>query len=621
MAPREIQGETLSLFSELKRRNVFRVGIAYVVAAWVIAQVADLVLDNFGAPQWVMQSLLLLLAIGFVVAMIIAWAYELTPEGIKREGEVVRRESVTHHTAKRLDMITIGLVVVAIGLLLADRLLFERMDQNPTARDAAVSDAELQPAATPSAEANLKPNQSIAVLPFVNMSDDASNEYFSEGLSEELLNLLVRIPELKVAARTSSFSYKGKDTKIAQIGEELGVAYVLEGSVRKSGDHVRITAQLIQASDGFHLWSQTYDRTLEDIFVTQDEIAKAVVDNLKITLLGTMPEVRKTDPEVYSLYLQAGYFLNREGVENLEKAVALLNEALAIDPDYAPAWVRLDWAYESLTYTKPATMEELRAPRIEAIERALAIDENYAYAWAALAYQKTTYDSDWHGARIAVEKALRLDPNDADVIAAAAWLASATGRLPEAIELYEKAVSLDPLNRSNLIELGIRYLRVGRIDDAFVAYDRVRAINPDYPRLNLLLGRVYMMRGDLENALLETEKSPDRYFYRHQKTIFLYMMGKETEAQTLINELLETSADDVPGAMAVVYAWRGEGDSAFEWLEIAYEQGDSLPDLFLGNLFWRKLTGDPRYSAHVEKIGLLEEWKAMPPEYGGPPAQ
>jgi TolB-like protein/Flp pilus assembly protein TadD len=621
LALREIQGEILSLFNELKRRNVFRVGIAYVVAVWVIAQVADLVLDNIGAPQWVMQSLLLLLAIGFVVAMIIAWAYEFTPEGIKREGEVVRRESVTHHTAKRLDMITIGLVVVAIGLLLADRLLFERMDQNPTARDAAVSDAGLQPAATPSAEANLKPNQSIAVLPFVNMSDDASNEYFSEGLSEELLNLLVRIPELKVAARTSSFSYKGKDTKIAQIGEELGVAYVLEGSVRKSGDHVRITAQLIQASDGFHLWSQTYDRTLEDIFVTQDEIAKAVVDNLKITLLGTMPEVRKTDPEVYSLYLQGTYFINLGGEENLEKALAALKQALAIDPDYARAWVNLDWAYETLSYTNPAARDEFRAPRIEAIERALAIDENYAYAWAALAYQRTSYDSDWHGARIAIEKALRLEPNNADVIGAAAWLASATGRLPEAIELYEKAVSLDPLNQSNLIELGRRYLRVGRIDDAFYAYDRVRAINPDHTRLNFLLGRVYMMRGDLENALLETEKSPDRFFYRHQKATFLYMMGKETEAQTLINELLETSADDVPGAMALVYAWRGEGDSAFEWLEIAYEQGDTLPDFFLGHLFWRKLTGDPRYSAHVEKIGLLEEWKAMPPEYGGPPAQ
>jgi tetratricopeptide (TPR) repeat protein len=266
-------------------------------------------------------------------------------------------------------------------------------------------------------------------------------------------------------------------------------------------------------------------------------------------------------------------------------------------------------------------MEELRAPRIEAIERALAIDENYAYAWAALAYQRMFFDSDWHGARIAIEKALRLEPNNADVIGAAAYLASSSGRLPEALELYEKAVSLDPLNLENLAELGGRYLRVGRIDDAFDVLDRVRAINPDYYRLSGALANAYITRVDLENAMLETEKSPDTFFYRHRKAHILYMMGKETEAQILINELLETSADDVPGAMAVVYAWRGEGDSAFEWLERAYEQDEPMPYVFLGSLYWRKLTSDPRYSAYVKKIGLLEEWKAMPPEYGGPPAQ
>jgi tetratricopeptide (TPR) repeat protein len=172
-----------------------------------------------------------------------------------------------------------------------------------------------------------------------------------------------------------------------------------------------------------------------------------------------------------------------------------------------------------------------------------------------------------------------------------------------------------------MMALGHRYLRVGRIDDAFDAYDRVRAINPDYPGLSLALGNFYMMRGDLENALLEIEKTPDEFFYRHQKANYLYMMGREAEAQTLINELLETSADEVPGAMALVYAMRGEGDSAFEWLDLAYEQHNARPASFLGGLSWRKLTGDPRYSAFVEKIGLLEEWKAMPPEYGGPPEQ
>jgi TolB-like protein/DNA-binding winged helix-turn-helix (wHTH) protein/Tfp pilus assembly protein PilF len=463
--------------------------------------------------------------------------------------------------------------------------------------------------------------KSIAVLPFVDMSADSDNEYFSDGLSEELLNLLTKIHEIRVAARTSSFSYRAKDINITQVGEELNVTHVLEGSVRKTGNHVRITAQLVEVDDGFQLWSETFDRTLDDIFVVQNEIAKAVVDKLSINLLGTMPEVRKTDPEVYSLYLQGNYFLNLQSGENLEKALSALKQALAIDPDYAPAWVSLERTYSYQMSANPAAPEKFRTPRIEAIQRALAIDENLASAWAALAYQRKFYDSDWRGARIAIAKALQLEPNNADVIGSAASLASTFGRISESIELFEKDVSLDPLGLPGLMALGRRYLVVGRIDDAFDAFDRVRAINPDYPGLSLTLARVYMMRGDLENALLETEKTPDEFYYRHQKANFLYMMGREAEAQTLINELLETSADEVPGAMATVYAWRGEGDSAFEWLEIAYEQNDARPSTFLGNLYWRKLTGDPRYSVFVEKIGLLEEWKAMPPEYGGPPEQ
>ncbi len=463
--------------------------------------------------------------------------------------------------------------------------------------------------------------KSIAVLPFVNMSADSDNEYFSDGLSEELLNLLAKVPELRVAARTSSFSYKAGDVNITQIGEELNVTHVLEGSVRKAGNHVRITAQLVKVDNGFHLWSETFDRTLDDIFVVQDEIAKAVVDELRLNLLGTMPEGRKTDREVYSLYLQGNYFNNLRGKENLEKARAALKQALAIDPDYAPAWVSLQLTYGYQVRAEPERLEEFRALQLEAIERALAIDENLATAWAGLAYLRKFYDSDWHGARIAIEKALRLEPNNVRVIGPAASIASTFGRFSEAIELFEKGVSLDPLGLPGLMALGRRYLIVGRIDDAFDAFDRVRAIHPDYPGLSLVLGRIYMMRGDLENALLETEKQPDEFYYRHQKANFLCMMDKEAEAQTLINELLETSADEVPGAMATVYAWRGEGDAAFEWLEKAFEKNDARPDSFLGNLWWRRLTGDPRYSAFVEKIGLLEEWKAIPPEYGGPPEQ
>ena len=284
--------------------------------------------------------------------------------------------------------------------------------------------------------------------------------------------------------------------------------------------------------------------------MVQDEIAKAVVSKLRINLLGVIPEVRKTKPEVYSLYLQGNHFLSLQGEENVDKALTALHQALAIDPDYAPAWVSLDWAYASQMFANPAAREEFRVPRIEAIERALAIDENLASAWSALAYQRKFYDSDWNGAQIAIEKALRLEPNNAGVIGAAASIASSSGQLLDAIELYETAALLDPLKLDNLMALGRGYLRVGRIDDAFDAYNRVRAISPDRPLLNLFIGRAYMMQGDLENALLETEKSKDVFFYRHQKANILFMMGRETEAQALVNELLETSADAVPGAMA-----------------------------------------------------------------------
>ena len=508
-------------------------------------------------------------------------------------------ESITRRTTRKLSFTIVTVLTLALAYFVYDIFL-------------------LQPESDDNAGYI---GRSIAVLPFVNMSTDADNEYFSDGLSEELLNLLTKIPELRVAARTSSFSFKGKDVKISQIGKELSVTHVLEGSVRKSGNQIRITAQLVKTDDGFHVWSDTFDRSLDDIFAVQDEIAEAVVDKLRINLLGTMPEGRKTDPEVYSLYLQGNYFINLRSGENLEKALAALEQALAIDPDYAPAWVSLALTYSYQMSAKPGSKQEFRARRTEAIERALAIDENLATAWAALAYQRKFYDSDWQGARIAIEKALQLEPNNANVIGPAASLASTFGRLSEAIELFEKNVSLDPLRLSNLMALGRRYLMVGRIDDAVDAFDRVREMNPDYPGLSLVLARVYMLRGDLESALLQTEKTPDAFYYRYQKAYVLYLMGKETEAQTLINELLETSANEVPGAMANAYAQRGEGDSAFEWLERAYEQHDAKPDIFLGNLFWRKLTGDPRYSAYVEKIGLLEEWKAMPPEYGGPPEQ
>jgi len=290
----------LSLIQELKRRNVFKVGAAYVVLTWLLAQATDVFLESFGAPDWVIKTVLMLLVIGFPLALFFAWAFELTPEGIKKEKDVDRSQSITTETGRKLDFTIIAILLLALGYF-----SFDKFVQNP-ARDAEMAEAAAEAEAVQ--EAARPVEKSIAVLPFVNMSDDAGNEYFSDGISEEILNSLAKIKQLKVAGRTSSFAFKGKNQDLRQIGETLGVEHILEGSVRKAGTKIRITAQLIQVEDGFHLWSEAYDRELTDVFAIQDEIATAILEQLKAQLIGedaTPVTTARADTEAYELYLLA----------------------------------------------------------------------------------------------------------------------------------------------------------------------------------------------------------------------------------------------------------------------------------------------------------------------------
>lgn len=603
-------GHSLSFINELNRRNVFRVTIAYVALAWLLTEVAGTLFPAFGIPDWGVRFVVIVFALGFVPVFLFSWVYEITPEGLKRERDIVRDASITHLTAKRLDGITIGLIVTALAFILVDRLWLgpKSTEQSVDPIDVVAEQIATEPIV--SAESD----QSIAVLPFVNMSDDSSNDYFSEGLSEELLNLLVKIPELRVAARTSSFSYKGTDTKIAQIGEELNVTHVLEGSVRKSGNQLRITAQLIKADDGFHLWSQSYDRTLDNIFQIQDEIAAAVVDGLKLSLLGTIPESRNTDPEVYSLYLQGKYFNSLRGEENLEKAVMAFEQALAIDPDYAPAWVGISWSYELQTRFRFRTQAQGVALAQEAAERALELDNNMALAWATVAFLKKSYEWDWQGAKAAMDKALQLEPNNADVIGGAASLASTLGQLAKSIELFERTVTLDPLGLAGLIALGNRYSADGRYDEALEMYYRVLTLNPEYPwvRGNIVLN--YLRQDDHERVLAELEKLPDNPRSQSIKASTLFALGEEIKSRVITDQLLETSAQEYPLLMAITYAWTGEIDSAFEWVETAFERRERELNNILWNDAFSPLKSDPRFLDLVEKMGLLEAWKAMPPD-------
>ena len=601
----------MNLMAELKRRNVFRVALAYGITTWVIVQVAELAADSFLAPGWVMKMLITILMLGFPVALVMAWAYEMTPDGLRRDTVADDEQAASRATGKLDRTIVLALVAalayIAYGKFVLDPnrdvALVESLGQatETTAHEPQLSTSDLQQ----NGQTN---SRSIAVLPFINMSDDASNEYFSDGLSEELLNLLVKIPELQVAARTSSFSFKGKDVKIPQIARELGVTYILEGSVRKTGNHVRITAQLVKADDGFHLWSETYDRTLDDIFVTQDEIAREVVTALKITLMSAVPQVRQTDPEVYSLYLQGRYFNNIKGRENLEKAEAAFEQALSIDPGYAPALVGLNITYQNQAKYRWRSEKQALELSLAVVERALSIDSAMASAWAAMAYLKRL-QWDWEGAELAINKAMKLEPNNSLVIGASASLAGTFGQLEKSIAIFERQVQLNPLYLSALRALGVRYSSVGRYDDALEVFNRVQTINPDYPRIHIDIGVVYLFSGDAESALAEIEKNKKDFDFA--KARILYTLGNEVAGQAVIMGLLASSANSRPISMAMVFAWRGENDLAFEWLEIAVQQHSANISFMLINRFLRNLESDPRYPVLLEKVGLLEYWKAM----------
>src|SRR5262245_52526315 len=401
----------MSFYSELKRRNVIRVAVLYAVASWVLLQVGELLFNALGVPPWGVRLLFALLLLGLPLALIFAWVYELTPEGLKREQDVAREASVTAHTARKLAVIVIVLLVCAVGLVLADRF---RGHVGTASTPAPTSQAAMT---TPPGSASAV---SIAVLPFVNISEDKSNEYFSDGLTEELLNVLANVQGLRVIARTSSFAYKGKDAKIADVARDLNVDNVLEGSVRKAGVRVRITTQLIRASDSSHLWSETYDRDVHDIFAVQDEISKEVVDALKVRLLRAETSVEEAGgtrvPEAYEAYLQ-GRFERNKGIaeDTLKAALAAFEEAIRIDPGYARAYVgKSDVLFTMASNAYRPYDSGFRQAR-EAATRAIELAPDLAEGYLSLSSVQGVVDLDLEASRASAERALQLNPGSFDV--------------------------------------------------------------------------------------------------------------------------------------------------------------------------------------------------------------
>ena len=455
-----------SFFGELRRRNVFKVAMVYLIASWLLIQIAETTFPALKLPEWTVTFVVVILALLLPIAIIFAWAFELTPEGLRRTGEVAPDESIADHTGQRMNRVIIGTLAVAVVFLVSTHGGLQLGSDDET-------DAQSR-------------ETSIAVLPFINMSGDPENEFFSDGLSEELLNDLAQVEGLRVAARTSSFHFKGSKEDLRDIARKLSVEHVLEGSVRKSGNRIRATAQLIKADDGFHLWSETYEYEVDDIFRIQDEIALSVVEALKVNLLGEdrqrLTKRATTSPEAHNLYLRGRQFLHLRTLESLQQARELFQRSVGMDPEFALAYSGLSDSI-NLLFTNHAMM-----PRKAAIgesrpllERAVALDAESAEIWASIGLMEMN-DQNPEAAKAALERAIELNPSYA---AGYLWYASVKSGSPyndveDALAIYRKVLEIDPLSRVAQQNVGAMLQNLGRYDEAEAEFRRAITLDPDY---------------------------------------------------------------------------------------------------------------------------------------------
>jgi TolB-like protein/Flp pilus assembly protein TadD len=586
----------MGFLGELKRRNVFRVGAAYLVVAWLLIQVTDTLVPALHLPGWIVTAVVLFLIIGFPLALVFAWAFELTPDGLKREAEVEPTGSIRHRTGRKLDFLIIGGLVLAVGYFTYDKFLLDPQ------RDAMLVENttkafEKQAAAAAGAQ------KSIAVLPFANMSADPEQEYFADGLAEELLNLLAGIPELRVAARTSSFFFKDENQDIRTIAQKLNVEHILEGSVRQSGATLRITAQLIEADSGYHLWSQRFDRKFEDVFVIQEEIAAAVVEALRISLLGEVPKANEINPDAYALYLQGKHFYDRRNREGLEKAVEAYQAALELEPEYAPAWNGLGSAYFMQAGIHRDVHDGTALARA-AVERALALDDSLADAHASMGYIRMYYDWDWQGADEAMQRALAREPANVMALGGASDLAAIWGRLDESIELSQRIIELDPLSLTAHLDLGMVLIVVGDLEGAAARFRHVLSLDPQVPYPHFELGVIFLLQNQPQKALAEMQRESDPGHRELGTVLALSALGRKVEADQALAAFIQDHNDSLASFIAEIYAWRGDVDQAFMWLDTAYEQRDGyLADIMLVPTM-ASLKSDLRWPAFLDKMGL-----------------
>jgi serine/threonine-protein kinase len=572
-----------NFFGELKRRNVYKVAVAYVVAGWALAQGIAQVFPVFEIPNWAVRLIVLAIVIGFPIALVVAWAFELTPQGIKRT-EDVDLTSSAQRPAKRTWMF-----VVVIGGAISLSLFFLG---RYTARN--------------SSSAFELPAKSIAVLPLLNESGDPADEYFSDGLSEELIAALAQIKELKVIGRSSSFRFKDRKEETKTIGEKLGVATLLEGTVRKQGERVRIVAELINAADGIELWTRTFDRELKDIFAVQQEIAAAVASSLKVTLLGsderssTKPATKNT--EAHNAYLQGHYYFQRRNLEDYRKAVGHYDEAIRLDPDYALAYAERSEAWTLIGDLTGEGKTAWPKARTDA-EKAVAIAPALAEAHAALGWVR--FFTEWRFAEglSELKRAKELAPANPTANDLLARVIVYLGRLDEAEKQGRQAVELDPLASAPQNNLARILWYQGKLDEADAVARKAAELQPNSASSRRWQVLVAIRRGDKETALREAQLEPDESYRRFELALAQFARGDRTAADAALADLIANNRG-LDYQIAQVYAVRGEKEKAFEWLQIAFDNHDTGMLALLVDPLLRSLSDDPRYKNLLARMAF-----------------
>jgi TolB-like protein/Tfp pilus assembly protein PilF len=589
-----------NLFAELRRRNVIRFAGLYLVGAWLLVQVASTVLPMFGAPDWLPRSVVILLALGFIPALIFSWVFELTSQGLKRDEDVPPEQSIAPQTARRMDRMIIVVLVLALGYFAFDKFVLAPRQ-----------------AAAPNESSSAASPKSIAVLPFENLSEDKANAYFAEGMQDEILTRLAKIADLKVISRTSTQHFKSSPDNLPQIARQLGVAYILEGSVQKAGDAVRVNVQLIKAATDAHLWADTFDRKLTDIFAVESEIAKTIADTLQAKLSSSAEHVlasRPTDnPEAHELYLKGRYFWNRRTGANLQKAAGYFEQAIEKDPKYALAYSGLADCHVLLpVYPELGSYPRDEMPKaLAAAHKAVGLDDTLAEAHTSLA-RALASDLQLSAAMAEFKRAIELNPSYATAHQWFGECLQSQGRVEEGLAELKRAQELDPLSLIINSLLGFAFDTIGKSDEAIAQLRKTIDIDPNFWVAHLYFGNVLEHKGQFKEAILEYEKSNalqgDDAYNIAQLARAYFLVGRKGEAQRLWDKLKSLSERQyVPAySMALVQLAFGDKDAALRSLEKSYQDHAPFDSADLGWILidhrLDSLRSDPRFRQLITRI-------------------